>query len=826
MVLAVGLALTGLVAWRLEVQGRQRARAAFEGEVARLDQATLRHLEAEVDLLRAAQGLFDAGPVTAETWKTFAARFDLRGRFPGIRSLGFLQRVTNDGFDAYELHRRRELGIPLRLEVPESGCGFYPQFMEPMVRDPQRHLVQNLFREPLRRAAITRAIETDRPSATGVLNLVGLDDPRDHQRPAVVVYLPIYRRAGTPSAPDRWNECRGVVFASILLHQVFEPLLEGYPHLALRIQDDGGGGRELFRKGRFPLGQGPFERVLQREVAHRTWTFTYHLEGGPTPFGWRREVNLFLVLGILVSLGSGALTGALLAGKRRAERLADELRRSESSFRRLTEQAPCGILQFDGGLITYANPFARAWLGNDPATRTWRDIVHSEDLPALEREVRASAKARGEGPGTVGGEASPVSRSLEVQFRTREGLRWVALTLGSPQGHGLATFFDLTVRVAAEDARLDTERRQAEARRLESLGSLAAGLAHDFNNLLGIVLGRSDLAAEQGDPEIRQACLRAAELTRQLLAFAGSGPSPFGTLDPGSLIRRFHEERVLRLPDGVSAVLAVQPTGPVTGQVEALAEVLEELWENALEALAETGGEVRLALDPVVLDAADLKTFFHGEHLLPGPFVRLTVEDNGPGMEPDQAVRVFDPFYSTKFLGRGLGLSAAAGVVKNHGGALRVHSHPGQGTRFEVVLPERSDWETEETLPGLVQARSGRTVLVVDDEPAIRDLAQRALALVGLEVIEAPGGRRALDLLEERQDLGLLVLDMAMPDLNGAEVLRAIRGRYPGLRVILSSGYTEDHLRASLQPGDVAAFLPKPYRIGRLQELAQELLGR
>lgn len=822
-VLAVGLIFTGLVAWRLDVQARRQAQAAFEADLVRLDQATLRYLEAEVELLRAAQGLFDAGPVDSGRWKAFVSRFELRGRYPGIRSLGYLQRVAGEDLGAYEARRQRDLGLPLKLEPPESGWGFYPHFIEPMVRDPRRDMAWNIFREPLRRSALRRAIEADAPSATPLLNLVGLDDPRDRFRPAVVVYLPVYRQAGTPPPAERWKACRGVVFTSIMLHQVFEPLASAYPHMALRIQDADDGGRELYRRGAFPLGQAPFQRTVHHKVAQRGWTFTYHLAGSGDPAGGNRgEARLFLVLGLLATLASAALTWALLAGKRRAECLAADLRRSEQAFRRLTEQAPCGILQFEGGLITYANPFARAWLGCDPAFRAWRDLVDPEDVPRLERQAWEAAEAwLGE---RAEGWQEPAPKSLEARLLAKGGSRWAALTLSGHEGHGLATFFDLTDRVAAEGQRLDAERRRAEARRLESLGSFAAGLAHDFNNLLGIILGRSDLAA-QADPEVQRACLRAAELTRQLLAFAGAGPSPFGKLDLGALVERFYAERAARLPEGVRSLLDLKACGPVAGQAEALADVLTELWENALEALGEGGGEVRLTVEPVALDGEALRGFRDGEHLPPGPYVRLAVEDSGPGMEPDQVDRVFDPFYSTKFLGRGLGLSAVAGVAKGHGGGLRVESRPGRGTCFELILPEHSCPEGEEAVPRPAQTRSGRTVLVVDDEPALRDLARQALGLVGLEALEAPGGRRALELLEEREDIGLLVLDMAMPDLNGAEVLKVIRGRYPGLRVILSSGYTQERLRDTLEPGDVAAFLPKPYRVARLQELARSLLG-
>ncbi len=822
-----GLGLTSLVVWRLEHQGRQRLRAAFDAEVARLDQTTLRRVEAEVDLLRAAQGLFDAGPVDEQAWKAFVARFDLRSRYPGIRSLGFLARVSERDFQAYEHQRREVLGPALRLEPPASGWGFYPHFIEPMVRVPLRDMAWNIYKEPLRRSTLRRAIETDQPTVTPMVHLVGLDDPTDRFRPAVVVYLPVFQTAGTPSPAERWERCRGVVFASVVLHQVFEPLLEPYPHVALRVQDVEGG-QELFRRGDFAEGRGRLERSLTHGVAGRTWRFTYRVEDASALVTWRREVWLFAFFGGLGSCGLGIFTGMLLAGKRKAERLALDLRRSERNFRRLTEQAPCGILQFDRDVITYANPFAREWLGLDPAFKSWRELVHPEDLPELEWKLWERPVVPEDDEGDVALDNDEVivpTQVLELRLQSRVGPRWVALTLGGATGRGLATFFDLTGRVTAEGERLDAERRRAEARRLESLNALAAGLAHDFNNLLGIIQGRSELAGGTVDPHIQEACLRATDLTRQLLAFAGRGTLALRSIDLGALVKRFVDERVGTLPRGLVVTTEVLPAGRIQGQVEALEGVFKELWENAVEALGTEAGALRWHVGPVTLNEEDLKGYRHAEHLIPGAYVRVVIEDTGPGIPPQHLDRIFDPFFSTKFLGRGLGLASVAGVMKAHGGGIRVESEAGRGTRIELVFPVHGDDPAEETLSGLPQARQGRTVLVVDDEPILRELAAEALTQAGFQVLEAPGGRRALELLEQREDIGLLVLDMAMPDLNGAEVLRAIRGHYPGLRVILSSGYTEDHLRESLEPGDVAAFLPKPYRIARLQELARSLLG-
>lgn len=828
-VLLGGIALTALAGWRLHIHSTQRREARFEADVSRLHQSLVRYLEAEVELLRGAQGLFDAAPVDPRAWRAFVSRFDLRHRYPGIRSIGFLQRVAASDLRAFEAEWSRELGMAITVEPPEAGWGFYPRFMEPTVRDRRNDLTWNLFREPRRRDTLRRAIALDAPTASPSLELVGLDDPRERPHPAVVIYLPVFRGGGTPPPEQRWEACRGVVFISLMFHQVLEPLSRSYPDLCLRLTDLDEGGRELFRtpsrSWELPEDQA---RTFEQSIAQRRWAFHYREAAPSRSFPGSPEASGFLVVGLLASLGAAAMVRALALGKRDAQRLASDLRGSEARFRRLTEQAPCGILLLEQDRVAYANPFAEMCLRHRRgglAGRAWPELLHPDERVA---SVLLETLLRTEDSG-IDDEGEGSHRRLETRLVGPDGgFLWADLTLGRlGRGRVLATFFDITTRVEDEARRLEMERKLSEARRLEGLGALAGGLAHDFNNLLGIILGHADLRGGEGQEAIQRACLRAAELTRQMLAFAGGEPFDLKDVDLGALVGSQLQEARRHLPAGVLAeVDAPSGVGPVPGHPEALRQVVEELWENALEALEGRGGHIRVSVAPRRLAEADLGAFRDADGLPAGDYACLTVEDDGRGMDAEHLTRIFEPFFSTKFLGRGMGLAAAAGLVKGHRGALRAESRPGLGTRFEVVLPLKPDW-TDVTGHGRSAhgVQRGRVVLVVDDEPAIREIAVAALGMVGLTVLEAPGGRAALQLLEAREDIGLLVLDMAMPDLSGAEVLRAIRGIFPGLRVILSSGYAEESLRTSLEPGDVHAFLPKPYRVSRLQEVAKELLG-
>lgn len=369
------------------------------------------------------------------------------------------------------------------------------------------------------------------------------------------------------------------------------------------------------------------------------------------------------------------------------------------------------------------------------------------------------------------------------------------------------------------------ERRMVDAQRAESLGVLAGGLAHDFNNLLVAILGNADLGLRdtpRGTPgyaalaNVRAASLRAAELTDQLLAYAGRRGVASTSVSAKPLVDELLRIVGPTIPAQVTVEADLQPHLAVRGDRAQVLQVFLNLITNARDALAERGGTIAVTARLVAHDGApvidDVLT------APPGQYVQIEITDNGPGIDRETRRRVFDPFFTTKPAGHGLGLAAVLGIVRAHEGGLRLASTEGEGARFTVLWPSApSSGDTPAiTMPVTAPAR---TVLVIDDEDLVRDVVARMIEDLGYAVVTAADGQTGLALADERAFDAVLV-DMTMPRMNGAEVVAALRDRHPALKVILCTGYDRD------RKGPVAAdaYLPKPFRIEALESTLAKLL--
>jgi PAS domain S-box-containing protein len=402
-----------------------------------------------------------------------------------------------------------------------------------------------------------------------------------------------------------------------------------------------------------------------------------------------------------------------------------------------------------------------------------------------------------------------------------------------------ATWHDLRERYRAAEERLALETRIQHAQKLESLGVLAGGIAHDFNNLLTSILGfislaHEDLPAHSPAGEsleyAEMAAQRAAELCRQLLAYSGRGRF---VIEPVALDRLIAEMRQL-LDTVLSRNARLRVEAPaalplVEGDATQLRQVVMNLLVNASDALGDRGGTITVVTHAAQRTAAELATFPHGDALPPGPYVELRVTDTGSGMDAATVARIFDPFFTTKFTGRGLGLAAVIGIVHGHRGALRVESAPGVGTTFTILLPAIAE-SVRPDAPGAASptaAIPARTVLVVDDDDGVRRLATRALARAGHRVLEACGGDEAVALVAaDPAAIDLVLLDLVMPGMSGAEALTALRTLRRDLVVVLTSGYDEQDASGLFDAGGAAAFVQKPYRASELVARLGTLLGR
>ena len=424
-------------------------------------------------------------------------------------------------------------------------------------------------------------------------------------------------------------------------------------------------------------------------------------------------------------------------------------------------------------------------------------------------------------------------RALNRELESRVAGRTADLSEANRLGQELVER-EQSARRAAEFS--DAQSRHVQ--KLESIGVLAGGIAHDFNNLLHVVLGNADIAlsslatkspAREPIEEVVRATLRAADLTRQLLAYSGKGAFIVRNLDLSTEVR----EMATLLRTGISkqATLAweLSPTLPaVSADPTQIRQIVMNLITNASDALGDTGGTITLRTGVTRLEDLEDQHFgvrLEGEGPMDAgdPLVYLEIGDTGSGMTPDTLSRIFDPFFSTKFTGRGLGLAAVMGIVRSHHGLIRVRTAPGEGTAFRVLFPavsgaarkigkptaDRSDWQ------------GSGTILVVEDEQGVREVAERILQEIGFQTIGAEDGRRALEIMEEIGDsVTAVLLDLSMPRMGGAETFRRLRAIRPELPILMMSGYTEQVVAPQFSgsgPG-VTGFLQKPF-------LAEDLIA-
>jgi PAS domain S-box-containing protein len=617
----------------------------------------------------------------------------------------------------------------------------------------------------------------------------------------------------------------GVFSTAAIYPLIFRDDIEEHWTLAV-LEDD----RELWRVGSAAEGS------LAAESRATVLDSTFRVRAAPGPDILARLRNplpsVVLAAGSAIALLLAVSVGLAQSSRRRARQAEGAqagLRESEGRMRSVLNAALDAAIGMDaGGLVVSWNPQAETifgWTRDEAIGRRLSSLIIPHRLREAHEHGLARLLATGEGP--------VIGRRIEMSALRRDDSEFpVELTVTALK-EGDAQFFHAFVADIAERKRLEAQLLQSQ--KMESVGRLAGGVAHDFNNLLGVITGYGELLRRHVPDDTRlrkyvddilRAAARAADLTRQLLAFSRQQVLQLRILDLNAVVAQM--ETMLRrlIGEDIQFVTIfddhLAPVKADPGQIE---QVLMNLAVNARDAMPR-GGCLTIETANTDLDAAYARSRPGVE---PGPHVMLAVSDTGQGMDPETLSRIFEPFFTTKEAGKGtgLGLATVHGIVKQCGGHIFVYSEPKHGTTFKIYLPrvERTDAEAEAIVTEPEPQRGFETVMLVEDEESLRDLVRECLEVSGYSILEARHAGHALEIAEEHTaPIHLMITDVVMPGMSGRELAEHVTTFHAETRVLYMSGYTDDAvILHGILVADVA-FLQKPFTAEMLARKVREVL--
>jgi len=505
-----------------------------------------------------------------------------------------------------------------------------------------------------------------------------------------------------------------------------------------------------------------------------------------------------------------------------------KMEKSEQRFRTLIEKSPVAISLSRNGKILFVN---QAFL-DVFKVKSENDIIGNSIFDNIAESERAKVTKRNKNRESGKKE---ISSYETIGFRgdgTMFPFHINATLFELDSGPSTLSFItDISDLKQAQDERIKLERQILQTQKLESLGVLAGGIAHDFNNLLTGIMGNTGLALMHTDDKpviknnlykIEHIAARAAELCNQMLAYSGKGQFVVQTLDLNEVIRDMVLLLNVSIPKKVELEVHLDDSiTAIEADVTQVRQIIMNLITNAADAMEGKAGKITLSSRQETFNKDHLVTPYLDSEYKNGIYVVFEVNDNGCGMTEETKEKLFDPFFTTKFTGRGLGLAAVLGIVRGHGGSLKIDSIPGKGTQVKVILPistkKLEPKHKKKTLPK--ELLGSGTILVVDDEEAVRVIVKDALEYSGFNVLLAEDGLQALRIYKDNfKKIELVLLDLTMPKLNGVETYKRLVTINPDVKVILSSGFNEQDSIERLSNDKKIAYLQKPYHLQILKD--------
>ena len=622
----------------------------------------------------------------------------------------------------------------------------------------------------------------------------------------------------------------GVCRVDDLLSGLLENIAPGF---GVRVHDEG----EPLHTREIPGMAWSHARVVQMRASLRPWSI--EVAPGPEVVATYQTFMplVVIVAGSVFALGFGFTAQQARSRRIRNRQLAAEVERRHDAEQELSlvvgalpDHVWSGEITPEGFQIHYFSPVIARITGHPldqfkGSLEAWYEIVHEADVEELRR--LQSEVLLGQRDGFV----------HEYRISAADGaLRWLrerVRATRTERGTRLdGVTSDITETKRAEQDRLELETAVQQGQKLESLGVLAGGIAHDFNNLMVGVLGNARLAQEDLPEEatargplrrIERAAQRAADLCLQMLAYAGQVSIEKEPVDLRETVEEVRQLLAASTPKKVELQYDFGEALPlIMADATQIRQVLVNLVTNAAEAIGDRAGTIRMTATRCTRGREDLAHLELGKDLEPGDYVALTVADDGCGMDEETRRRFMEPFFSTKFSGRGLGLAAVQGTVRRHRGAIGVDTAVGRGTSITLFLPALPAATPRPSAqpPPASHPRGTGTVLLIDDDEDARELGAIALERAGYRPLTASDGIEGVEALRaHRSEVACVLLDLTMPRLDGADALRALRAVREDLPVILCSGYPEAAALERFDGLDVTGFLAKPY-------LPEELIAK
>ncbi|TFW24497.1 PAS domain S-box protein [Massilia arenosa] len=855
---AAALALT-YVAWQsADAQRRKDLQTEFDYLV----RTSVRRVELRMGIyeqVERATSAFLLGTPDVEPDKLayYVSALELERNYPGIQGIAIVKRIPVGARAAHEAAMRKRFpDYTVHPANPDETISTITH-IEPLTPMNRRAIGFDMLTEPLRRAAMERARDTGRASASGKVRLIQ-ENGKDAQA-GLVMYVPVYERGlPTETVEQRRAAITGWVGAPFRMRDLMNGISEERAQeFALAIYDAGQETPDaLLYSSDTAGGPAPHARLEARrtiEVGGRPWLLRYHSTQ-------QLEARLATPTARYVALG-GAGTSLLLGllvwviasdghrTRKRAREMTAQLRTSNAQL--AAEQQRIHVLldtAYDAFIATDAQGIVTDW--NNKAARMFgysASEAIGQDMADLivPPEMRTAHRA-GMARYIQTGQAKLVGTVVETVAQRRDGSVFpVELALagvGSEERTGVSAFIrDITERnenrrrEAARNEALEQARNELHhAQKLEAIGKLTGGVAHDFNNVLQVIGGnaqllqlsvrRDDAKLQQWIASIQASVERGSKLSSQLLSFARRQPLQPVAVDPARIVRGMEDLLQRALGESIRfEVVEERPLSRVKVDPGQLENVLINLVINARDAMPQ-GGTLRIAMRDVALSEAEA-----GAELAPGPYVLLEISDTGAGMPEDVRARAFEPFFTTKEVGKGtgLGLSMAYGFVRQSGGRIELHSEPGQGTLVKIYLPASDEAEAmPDRRVARTESRAAGTILVVDDDPNVRDVTVAMITGLGYEVIEAEHAAQALALLQAGCQPDLIFTDVVMPGpMSSTDLARRAAELLPGVPVLFTSGYTRDELSKDGKLMEGVQLLPKPYTRAELASQLGGLLG-